>query len=57
MRFLMKIECDNAAFEDLTELPRLVRKVATRLDGGATEGPVLDSNGNSVGTYWFEEVE
>jgi hypothetical protein len=51
MKFHLEIACDNAAFEDEDELPRLLREVAARLGEGRTSGRVRDINGNTVGMY------
>jgi len=51
MRFELKINMNNAAFDDSQELPRILRKVAKQI----SEGPeyeiwtLLDVNGNTVG--------
>jgi hypothetical protein len=54
MKFIMKIEMDNAAFDDNYELPRLLSKVTDSLYeyGGTREGyefAIMDINGNHVG--------
>ena len=55
--FTLKIETDNAAFEDELrgpELARILRAVADRLaDLGSLEdrGALYDSNGNNVGNW------
>jgi hypothetical protein len=52
MTVTIKINCDNAAFEDPSELSRIVRVAADRLETGAHNNkPMLyDINGNAVGT-------
>ena len=52
MRFHLLIDTDNAAFEDNpTELADLLQKTTNAVRMGKTEGRVVDSNGNSVGSY------
>ena len=53
MTFRIKIQCDNAAFDDdyRTELARILKDIATKLEGGRDGGYVQDSNGNTVGNY------
>lgn len=53
MLFQIEIETDNSAFEDSGELGRLLRKMADQVDEGRTTGPVIDINGNQVGSYRF----
>lgn len=50
------MQTDNAAFEDPGEVARVLRSLADRLDTcenpiNAVTGRLLDSNGNSIGTY------
>ena len=50
------IKMDNAAFDDgqggRGELARILRNVALHIEGtGATEGAVMDGNGNRVGDF------
>lgn len=50
MNCTIKINMDNAAFDDLSELSRILRKAADRLDGDPFGGFALkDVNGNTVG--------
>lgn len=55
MKFLLHIECDNAAFEDdpLTEVARILRTEADKMarfwDGNEWDDTLLDLNGNKVG--------
>lgn len=49
--FKLHIHTENEAFDDATELPWLLRKVARYLEEGRTEGPIMDSNGNRVGKW------
>ena len=56
MRFIVTIECDNAAFEDdpTCEVARLLRAVARRVEkDGENAGGLADSNGNPCGNYQF----
>lgn len=55
MKFLLHIECDNAAFEDdpLTEIARILKTEAEKMVRFAPESDwddtLLDLNGNKVG--------
>lgn len=50
--FTLTIETGNAAFQDgPEELARLVERVADALRDGRTRGPVIDTNGNRVGSW------
>ena len=50
--FILQFSTDNAAFEhSATETARILRKIAKRIEAGDTDGKIMDSNGNSVGTY------
>jgi hypothetical protein len=53
MTFQVKIECDNAAFTDnaCEEIARILREIATKLDGGRDGGFCMDYNGNRVGEF------
>lgn len=53
MQFFCKIKCDNEAFSEYpaTELARLLRKVASRIEGGEEAGFCIDTNGNLVGRW------
>lgn len=53
MKFLMRFDMDNAAFEDAPELEavRILEDVATRIRQGAAGGNVRDVNGNTVGKF------
>jgi hypothetical protein len=67
MRFVLTIDCDNAAFGDTQaernrETARLLREVAGRVTGLTSpvattlgEGRLSDANGNTVGRFGFEE--
>ena len=53
MKFEMQVEMDNAAFTDApaTELARILRKVAAKVEEGYEKSPCVDVNGNSVGQF------
>ena len=57
MKFKLELTCDNASFDPPPswEIKRLLSKAACLVDCGQTEGPLLDLNGNRVGS--FELVE
>jgi hypothetical protein len=52
----IKIATDNAAFEEdpETEVARILRELASRLEAGDHPSSIRDLNGNKVGTieYW-----
>lgn len=47
----MEIATDNMAFDDPTELPRILKKVAQQIEDGVLNAPVYDINGNRVGEW------
>lgn len=49
--FTVKIELGNAAMMDLEDVARALRRIADRLEAGSDGGKVMDTNGNSVGTF------
>ena len=53
-KFRITIETVNAAFEDIGELPRILRKVADTLEDGDIPQRLLDINGNVVGIVEYE---
>lgn len=57
MSFTMKIECDNAAFEDevALEVARILEAAGKALRMGNTSGRCIDANGNRVGTWELAE--
>jgi hypothetical protein len=57
MQFTLKIDCDNAAFEDSPghEIATILRVTAKRLENGRTSGPLIDANGNKVGAFQLED--
>lgn len=52
-RFTLKFSMDNAAFDGdpAPELLRILARVSVAVADGETELPVLDVNGNVVGTW------
>ena len=57
-RYLIEIDTDNDAFEDLEyELSSILRKAAKNLDSGILDFKLRDSNGNTVGSAYLEEDE
>ena len=57
MRFLMEpMDCDNAAFDDApaSEIARILRSVARKVEQGAEGGKLIDVNGNTVGSWRVE---
>ena len=65
MKFEISINTDNSAFVDAVtgeqipyELARLLRVVAGRVEEGETTGKLRDFNGNTVGSFGYDdEVE
>lgn len=60
MKFTLKIDCDNAAFEDnpAREVANILRELGSKLDEGLDtpdDQPLLDSNGNKVGACAFSQ--
>jgi hypothetical protein len=64
MKFRLELDCDKAAFgEPITgkpseidrhqEVRRCLQRVANFM---REEGPILDTNGNTVGRFWFEKT-
>jgi hypothetical protein len=51
MVFLLKIECDNSAFEPEPgdEVARILREAADKIERGSTGVRLRDVNGNKVG--------
>ena len=53
--FKMKIETDNAAFDDgerIHEVARILREVADKVAAAHIAGTILDANGNSIGRWY-----
>lgn len=55
MEFTIKIDCDNAAFDQApeAEVARILRDVAQRVVQGQTTVMLFDYNGNQVGEARF----
>jgi hypothetical protein len=55
--FRLEIDTDNDAFYPwTTEVARLLRKAAQDIaENGTTEGYFRDANGNTCGSYKYEE--
>lgn len=54
--FRLTINCGNEAFDDTNvELVRLIREVANKVEKGDTYGKVMDTNGNTVGSWVHED--
>jgi hypothetical protein len=55
MKFRIEFDCDSAAFGDAPaiETSLILNKIALRLEQNYMLGPVLDSNGNTVGQWGF----
>ena len=52
MKLTLTVKMDNAAFADFDdETPRILRDVADKIQNGHTTGPILDANGNRVGSF------
>ena len=51
--FKLEFATDNAAFEckGASETARILRKIAKRIEEGDFDGKVMDSNGNSIGSF------
>lgn len=53
----IKINMDNSAFEDESELPRILRKLAKHIENDPQDdgGNLMDVNGNKVGMWYVTE--
>ena len=52
MRFTLKMDCGNAAFnEPAHEIARLLEVAAAKIREGYTESSLRDINGNTVGEF------
>lgn len=56
--FTLTFDTTNAAFEDapLEEIARILRDVAHRAEHFSHGGPVRDVNGNTVGSFKYEDA-
>jgi hypothetical protein len=52
---VIKIDMNGAAFEDETELPRILNLIAFQYVQGNRGKGILDSNGNRVGQWTIEQ--
>ena len=59
MRFILEIECDNAAFSDSksVEVARILHELADKIEDDCDEYYIKDINGNSVGCGAFSGIE
>jgi hypothetical protein len=63
MRFTLELDMDNAAFDDdesyelAAILERITEKVRTDWGSRLITGPVLDTNGNTVGRLEITEYD
>jgi hypothetical protein len=57
MKFVIEIQCDNDAFQPDAniELSYLLPRVSRRVEDGEKEGSIQDTNGQTVGSFRFEE--
>jgi hypothetical protein len=60
-KFIIEIETDNAAFGDDEgdwgiEAARLLREAAVRVERGYSSFPLIDYNGNKVGSGYFQKA-
>ena len=51
--FKLEIDTDNAAFEDPSEVPRMLREAAKKIEAGTMSGKLRDINGNTCGEWKF----
>jgi hypothetical protein len=54
--FTLTIDLGNDAMQREEDIARALRRIADRIDGGATDGAVMDDNGNKVGS-WVVDYE
>jgi len=55
--FTVTFRTDNAAFEAAGEVPRILRGIADKVEGGSYEyGTIVDINGNKVG-HWHDDID
>lgn len=60
--FRLEFETDNAAFDaedgdPAGEVRRILHSIGERVRLGVTEGNVLDVNGNTVGSWSWDQTE
>jgi hypothetical protein len=52
MTAIIRINMENAAFDEpASELSRILREIAERVENGDSDFTVMDINGNSVGSF------
>lgn len=51
MDFTVIFNMDNAAFEDLSETPRILKDIADKVELGMESGLIRDINGNMIGEW------
>lgn len=55
MKFKLEFDCDGAAFEDSYEgrypISDALKRVSAAVTDGLDYGPVLDGNGNTIGSW------
>ena len=47
----INIETENEAFDNPSELPRILLEIVDRINQGETQGIIRDINGNKVGSW------
>lgn len=54
IEFRVSFSIDGASFEDApaTEVGRILRETASRVEDGETDFTIRDANGNSIGRIW-----
>jgi len=55
MKFIVEINCDNAAFVNSpeVEVSYILENIAKRVENGEVDSAVRDTNGNTVGKFEF----
>ena len=55
--FRIRIETGNDAFDQVeqSEVARILREVADKVEQGNSSGGILDANGNKVGQFGLEQ--
>lgn len=55
MKFVLEINCDNAAFERMpeVEVSYILNNISERVEYGEVIGNAKDTNGNTVGKFEF----
>lgn len=58
MEFTVHIDCGNSAFQDApaTEIARILRTIANRVEAGDLDGRVRDYNGNTCGHFEAKQL-